>query len=63
MVQFLPGLFAQCAFVLSQRLFALALNIKDEQHSQKPPARSSLREILAFPEVGGLHHRYERRAA
>jgi putative transposase len=26
---------------------------------QPPPAR----KIVAFPEVGGLHHRYERRAA
>jgi hypothetical protein len=33
----------------------------NESHlPQQPPSAG---EIIAFPEVGGLHHRYERRAA
>jgi hypothetical protein len=29
----------------------------------RPPEPKSTGPILALPEVGGLHHRYERRAA
>jgi hypothetical protein len=29
----------------------------------RPIARPTARRVVAIPEVGGLHHRYERRAA
>jgi cytosine/adenosine deaminase-related metal-dependent hydrolase len=32
-------------------------------HSHAPMHRPTAGKIIAFPEVGGLHHRYERRAA
>jgi putative transposase len=39
------------------------LGLKKDAPDHRPPSNVSAGRILAVPEVGGLHHRYERRAA
>jgi hypothetical protein len=46
---------------LAQRAASLSLN--KDCPLPRPVQRPSAGNIIAFPEVGGLHHRYERQAA
>ena len=39
------------------------LSLGKDAPDTRPVQLPSAGEIVAFPEVGGLHHRYERRAA
>ena len=39
------------------------LHMALDNDSPDPRLVQSVGEVIAFPEVGGLHHRYERRAA
>ena len=39
------------------------LSLDKDCPESRPIHRSSAGKIIAFPQVGGLHHRYERRAA
>ena len=39
------------------------LHLSLERDSPDPRSVQSIGKIVAIPEVGGLHHRYERRAA
>jgi hypothetical protein len=39
------------------------LSLGKDAPNPRPVQPPSAGEIVAFPEVGGLHHRYERRAA
>ena len=39
------------------------LHLSLDKDSPDPRPLQSVGEIVAIPEVGGLHHRYERRAA
>ena len=39
------------------------LHLSLEKDSPDPRSVQSVGKIVAIPEVGGLHHRYERRAA
>jgi transposase InsO family protein len=39
------------------------LSLKKDAPDGRPPSDDSASRVVALPEVGGLHHRYERRAA
>jgi hypothetical protein len=39
------------------------LGLEKDTPDRRPPSETSMGPIIVTPEVGGLHHRYERRAA
>ncbi len=43
--------------------FRTHLALEKDAPEPRPVQSKALGEVMAFPEVGGLHHRYERRAA
>jgi len=51
------------AYVQYYLKFRTHLSLCKDTPVSRPVAPSSDGEIVAIPELGGLHHRYERRAA
>jgi hypothetical protein len=61
--QRMSGRFSSCLCLLKTHRIRTHLSLDKDCPQPRRIQPPSAGEIIAFPEVGGLHHRYERRAA